>query len=231
MSIAEKLTTIAENQQKVYDAGKQAEYDRFWDLFQQNGTRVHYNNAFVGSGWVPDLLNFKYDLRVVHGGSMFFDYGNDFASPPSLKQILADAGVSLDFTKTENLNNMFGYSAFCEIGELDLSTALTSWTPGLFDHCKYLKTIDKLILPPNTTFQGWFSGCAELENLTIEGTIKNDFSVSDSPKLTHTSIMSIINCLETKTSGTFTCSLGATNLAKLTNAEKAIATGKGWTLA
>ena len=39
MSIADKLTTIAENEQKVFDAGKQAEYDEFWDSFQSKGTR------------------------------------------------------------------------------------------------------------------------------------------------------------------------------------------------
>ena len=34
MSIAEKLTTIAENEQKVYDAGQKSEYDRFWDSYR-----------------------------------------------------------------------------------------------------------------------------------------------------------------------------------------------------
>ena len=32
MSIADKLITIAENEQKVYHAGKQAEYNKFWDI-------------------------------------------------------------------------------------------------------------------------------------------------------------------------------------------------------
>jgi hypothetical protein len=79
-------------------------------------------------------------------------------------------------------------------------------------------------------FNASFTNSTALENITIEGTIGNDFDIHWSP-LTHDSIMSIINHLQTKTSGTFTLTLGSTNLAKLTDAEKAIATSRGWTLA
>jgi hypothetical protein len=82
------------------------------------------------------------------------------------------------------------------------------------------------------SFSNTFSGCIALENLTMGGTIgQNGFNVSESTKLTHDSLMSIINCLEAKTEGTWAVTLGTTNLAKLTDAEKAIATQKGWTLA
>ena len=48
--------------------------------------------------------------------------------------------------------------------------------------------------------------------------------------LTHDSIMVVINGLQTVTEAqTFT--LGQKNLAKLTEADKKIATDKGWTLA
>ena len=83
-----------------------------------------------------------------------------------------------------------------------------------------------------TGYSGTFGGCKALENLLVHGTIgQNGFNVSQSTKLTHDSLMSIINALEAKTEGTWTVTLGATNLAKLTDAEKAIATQKGWTLA
>ena len=54
--------------------------------------------------------------------------------------------------------------------------------------------------------------------------------MSASNKLTHDSIMVIINGLQTVTT-TQTLTLGSTNLAKLTDEEKKIATDKGWTLA
>ena len=48
--------------------------------------------------------------------------------------------------------------------------------------------------------------------------------------LTHDSIMVVINGLQTVTT-TQRLALGSKNLAKLTEAEKKIATDKGWTLA
>lgn len=48
--------------------------------------------------------------------------------------------------------------------------------------------------------------------------------------LTHDSLMVIINGLQTVTT-TQKLTLGSTNLAKLTEADKKIATDKGWTLA
>ena len=49
-------------------------------------------------------------------------------------------------------------------------------------------------------------------------------------KLTHDSIMVVINGLQTVTEPQ-TLTLGTENLAKLTEADKKIATDKGWTLA
>ncbi|MBR4295755.1 MAG: hypothetical protein IKT56_02815 [Clostridia bacterium] len=51
---------IAENEQKVYDAGKQAEYDRFWDAFQNYGKRTDYSYAFAYGGWNNNTYNPKY---------------------------------------------------------------------------------------------------------------------------------------------------------------------------
>ena len=53
---------------------------------------------------------------------------------------------------------------------------------------------------------------------------------SNYPNLSKESIMNIINCL-CETTETLTLTLGSTNMAKLTEAEIAIATNKGWTVA
>ena len=51
MSIAEKLELIAENEQKVFDAGKKSEYDEFWDNYQKKSdgsARTSYIQGFAG---------------------------------------------------------------------------------------------------------------------------------------------------------------------------------------
>jgi hypothetical protein len=82
-------------------------------------------------------------------------------------------------------------------------------------------------------FYNAFSGCTNLENITIQGNICHNISFYGCNKLTHESLMSIINALTHLSSSSKVyryCQLGSANLAKLTDEEKAIATNKGWTL-
>lgn len=230
MSIAQKLTAVAENAPKVYEAGEQAAYDRFWDTFQLNGARTEYHNAF-GMGWTQDIFRPKYDIVISGGYGAFINFS--YNVPMNLKQALADAGVTLTFPRCYNFGDLFQSSGVTEIGVLDFSTAISKGSAKLFNACNLLKSIDKIILPVGqTTFQSWFSSCTALEHLTIEGTIEaNNLDVHWSP-LDHESLMSILEALKdysaVGTTGTVT--LGADNLAKLSDGEKAIATQKGWTL-
>lgn len=58
--------------QEAFDAGKQAEQDRFWEEFQQGGTKfIAYTNAFAYRGWTDDIFNPKYPFLVGGGNSMF----------------------------------------------------------------------------------------------------------------------------------------------------------------
>lgn len=74
-----------------------------------------------------------------------------------------------------------------------------------------------------------FRNCAALTNITGNPNFKTSLALG-LPNLTHDSLMVVINGLQTVIS-TQTLTLGSTNLAKLTDEEKQIATDKGWTLA
>ena len=64
MSIADKLTTIAENEQRVYDAGKQAEQYDFWNTFQKGGNvEVNYQHAFSHGRYTDETYNPIYPLK------------------------------------------------------------------------------------------------------------------------------------------------------------------------
>lgn len=218
--------------QEGYDEGKQAEYDEWWDNFQENGERAFYANGFAGYGWTIETFKPKYDINPTNLQGLFF-YSHIQADLPLL---LEELGISIDFENATNNSSMtgtFNYSWFTRIGELN--TIMSSALSMTFNNCLYLITIDKLKLREDgsQTFSSVFTNCKELQNLTITGVIGNNFDVRYSTKLTHDSLMSIINALKdySTSGGTNTLNLGKDNIAKLTDTEKAIATQKGWTLA
>ena len=103
---------------------------------------------------------------------------------------------------------------------------------GCFYNCKALESLH---LPSGfgqkaTNLGNCFYNCTSLTNITGNPNFKVSVNFSKSTNLTHDSIMVIINGLQTVTT-TQTLTLGSTNLAKLTEADKKIATDKGWTLA
>lgn len=131
---------------------------------------------------------------------------------------------------------MFCDARFTRIGVMDLTSM--SNANSIFYGYRLGITIDKVIIKPDgsQTFANAFYDCGALENLTIEGVIgQNGFNVQWSTKLSHDSLMSILNALadkSTDTSGTqWIVTIGTENLAKLTDAEKRIAFQKGWDLA
>lgn len=76
----------------------------------------------------------------------------------------------------------------------------------------------------------FFNGCSSLTDITGNPNFKVSLDLSPCTKLTHDSLMVVINGLQTVTTKQ-TLTLGTTNLAKLTDEEKKVATDKGWTLA
>lgn len=153
-------------------------------------------------------------------------YRGMFSNCKKLKNLPA-----LDLSKAYGFNNMFSGCESLEtapenIGKVNSANLSLS---SMFSGCKSLKTIPTITLNANASYTSAFYNCSALENLTIAGVIgQNNFDVSYSPLLTHDSLMSIINHLQKKTSGTYKLKLGATNLAKLTEEEKLMITNKGW---
>lgn len=229
MSIADKLTQIAENEQKVYDAG----YDKgeldFWNNFTNSGRRQNYYFAFMNTNFegkvIPDGLC-KPRTRL---HSMFYQY-NGTELPKGIDCIDFDTTRDVAF----HAQAMFQYSYYLK-NVYDMGIQPQKSYANTFGNCSALETIEALRSDDDTIWNKTFSECTSLTNLTIVGTIgRNGFNVSECP-LTHDSLMSIINALvdySEDVSGTsWVCTLGSVNLAKLTDAEKAIATERGWTLA
>ncbi|MBQ0084509.1 MAG: hypothetical protein KBS52_07095 [Clostridiales bacterium] len=197
---------------------------QFWDIFQECGNRTNYGSAF-STFWNSETFRPFYDIEPVSANYMFLR-----ASIRDFSQLDAD-GVYIDFYNCTDCEGIFTRSEFVELPILDFSNAVNLYYT--FSAASSLQKIQKMILNENTLFKDTFNACSSLREITIEGTIgQNGFNVSWSKNLTKNSLLSILNALKDSPDITSpTCTLGATNLAKLTQAEKNIAINKGWTLA
>lgn len=235
MSIAEKLTAIAENEPKVFEAGKDAQWNEFWDAYQLNGERTNYQYAFAGTGWSPEIFRPKYPVVPTSNAAYCFAYWtyNAFSGYVDLVEHCKRYGITIDFSQATNTRELFRYATrLTAIPEVNVSNSTS--TTYLFGNCNNLTKIEKLILSDSgeQDLSNAFSSCGKLVDIVIEGVIgTNGLNMSACP-LSHDSLLSVINALKDYAgdTSTHTCTLGATNLAKLTDAEKAIATEKGWSL-
>jgi hypothetical protein len=225
MSIAEKLTIIAENEQKVYDAGFNAGksqggdsyYDEFWDKFQDNGNRTNYQYGFSGYGWTLDTFKPKYSVvpDTLNTGFWGLDRNNtNIENAIDFVELFENKGLVFDTSNCSNFAAGFMWATIKRLGVIDLrknnATMATTFGYGK------IKTIVKVIVDENTTFQAnTFQSQATLENITFEGVLaQNGLNLQWSTKLTHDSITSIVNCLSADTSGlTVTLSLTAVKKA------------------
>ena len=167
-----------------------------------------------------DLTNFN-TSNVTRMGSMF----NSCSSLTSLDL------SNFDTNKVNNMNQMFySCSKLINIDLSNFSTSNVTNTSYMFEYCRELTSIiGTLDMQKVTSAWDMFNSCSALEEVHIHNLGVN-LSLSASPNLTHDCLVELINNLQTVTS-TNTLTLGSTNLAKLTDAEKQVATNKGWTLA
>lgn len=134
----------------------------------------------------------------------------------------------LDTSKTTSMYYMFyNCRSLTTIPLLDTSKCIN--LAGMFYGCERLTTIPALDVSNATSMGTIFTGCTSLKSILMTGT-KVSFNISASTKFEESDLVTIINNLATVTT-TQTLTMGATNLAKLTDEDKAIATNKGWTLA
>lgn len=173
MTRSEKLVTIAENQQRVYDAGysagqragdsggydegysagQKAEYDHFWESYQNGGERKAWDYAFYGDGWTDDVYKPKYPITGAIA-SMF--RGNKVTN--TIVPIIA----------TSTTSNAFSYSSVDTIPSIDFTNA------SAVTNC--------------------FNNASKLKNLTVVGTISTNINLQQSP-LTIESMKSVIAAL------------------------------------
>ena len=178
-------------------------------------------------------------------GTNFRDMFSDCTNLTTIPQLDTSSGTSFRdmFSNCTNLSTipqldtssgtaflymLFGCTNLTAIPQLNTTNG-TDFS-YMFYQCSSLTAIPQLDTTKGTNFSYMLFGCKSL--ITLGGFIglSKSLSLSYSNNLTHDSLMNVINNLATVTSST-TLTLGSTNLAKLTDEEKKVATDKGWTLA
>ena len=103
---------------------------------------------------------------------------------------------------------------------------------GCSDLVNFSSNLSNLTRNILTDHNYMFSGCTALTNVTLNGTLDCDrLTFTGSTKLTVDSLMNIINVLVDRTGqDSYTLRLGATNLNKLSEEQKSVATNKNWIL-
>lgn len=230
MSMADKLTTIAENQQRVYDKGiergRQTQYDEFWDEVQANGTRGICRQLFSGVGWTDKTFNPKYSMRITNAVGMF-----NSTAITDVQAKLDECNVVFDFSACNSFVNLIADSSVTRLGVLDMRN--TNALTNTFYSGSNLVTIDKLILRDsgNQIFSQPFYNCSQLKNIIIEGVVGNDIDFRYSP-LSKASIESIITHLSDNTTGKTLTLKKTAKEAAFTDEEWATLTGAktNWTI-
>lgn len=234
MTVAEKLTKIAENEPKIYNAGKQEYYDKFWNALQYGGRRTMYNYAFMQGGWTTETLKPKYTVTVNQANFMF--YAN---TVPNLD--LSDS--IYDFSNCVNYNSWLSYSSVIKVPKINVSK-ISSGANNLFNQATKLETIVELALPSTAMTYAYptantFNNCIALKNITVTGVIANTgFDLHWSTNLTIESLTSILTALSKDSSVATGKSITLPSAAQVKiNADTAAkaqydsAIAAGWTIA
>ena len=187
-----KTKDMAEGVGEVFEAGKRAEYDMFWDAVTHNWTRTDYR---WGLRWKCQYI--RPPRKIIPTGSQGICYM--FCDNPDLLKI---EKAYFDFSKKSIPNQTAGYYgnqrvfANCrnlvEIEDIGMQAA---YYDGTFYDCLNLEKIEIIRSQEDTLYNNEaFGYCSKLKDLVVEGVIGTNFNIRYSP-LSIASLKSIIKHL------------------------------------
>ena len=217
MTREEKVLQLKQDFDEVYEAGKQAECDAFWDNLFDSVEWGSYNYFFAGTYWNDTTFKPNRDIVAGAGYTCLEMFRNNRVT--NIAETLEKQGVVLDVSGAGGWTNMFNAASTIRLPLLDFSSVKNYQLQlnSVFSGCTQLETIDKLIVTKELSYSNAFYNCNNLVNLLIEGVIgKSGLNLQWSTKLSKASIESIINHLdltEGRPTTSITLSLTAVNNA------------------
>ena len=130
-----------------------------------------------------------------------------------------DAGGKCGYSKATSFVGVIAYESTSNVTNMSY----------MFYNCSNLASVSLFDTSNVTNMSDMFSNCSSLEEIHMIN-IKASFDIRASTKFTREALVEILGNLA-NVGSTRTLTMGSTNLAKLTDEDKKIATDKGWTLA
>ena len=134
-----------------------------------------------------------------------------------------------DTSNVTNMEKMFKNCSRLTTVQLFNTSKVTNMRE-MFQYCGEISIIPQLNVANVVNMIDIFNNCYSIKEIHMIN-INANLDIHASTKFTREALLEIIGNLKAQTSGTKTLTMGSTNLAKLTDDDKAIATNKGWTLA
>ena len=195
---------------EAYEKGKQAEYDAFWDAYQENGSASREYEYAFREGFNDENFKPKYDFHIKGNYS-----GSGMFSRSKITDIVAclnRQGVVWECSQALRLDSTFQQALTKTVPIIDAS--VLTRLQQTFNGATNLQEIVINNLQASCTFSIAFNNCSALTTVSITGEIGNDINFQWSKKLTRASIENIINHLSDNGSGkTLTLSKAAVDEA------------------
>ena len=217
-----KTEELSVSENGTYEAGEDKAYSKVTVKVTEplgtvkiaNGIKLSFSSFITVPEWM--------DFEGVTDMELMFENCSSLTTIPKL-----------DTSQVTNMKAMFkNCSSLTTIPKLDTSQVTNM--DYMFFSCFNLQSIPELDTSQVTTMSRMFCDCFSITDLGGFIGLKCNLELEPylgSYPLTHDSLMNVINKAADVTASPATLTLGSTNLAKLSDEEKGIATTKGWTLA
>ena len=211
--------------------------------YQTTGMKAYFNaggkcsnSTFID---LTNILKYGDTSNVTNMSYMFYSCSNlttipslDTSNVTDMNSMFSSCSnlTTIPSFDTSNVTDMYSMFSYCSkltsVPLLDTSNVTNM--SYMFYRCSNLTTIPSFDTSNVTDMNSMFSYCIKLTTIHMKN-MKVNFNISASTLFTRETLLEILNNLATVTS-TQTLTMGNTNLAKLTDEDKVIATNKGWTL-
>ena len=185
------------------------------------------------------------DTSAVKNMSNMFNYCNSLAAVPQIDTSAVTnmsnmfyacysltAIPQMTTSAVTNMSNMFSNCrSLLAIPQMDTSAVKNM--SNMFNYCNSLAAVPQIDTSAVTNMSNMFYACYSLTAIALDSAVTGWAGYAISLKdcsLGHSAIVAFFNSLPTITSAKAITLTGNPGVSQLTSSEKAIATGKGWTL-